>query len=33
MSAEQDRIRHLVLGIGVDVNMEQDALPRTCGRS
>jgi BirA family transcriptional regulator, biotin operon repressor / biotin---[acetyl-CoA-carboxylase] ligase len=27
MSAEQDRIRHLVLGIGVDVNMEQDSLP------
>ncbi len=27
MSAEQDRIRHIVLGIGVDVNMEPDALP------
>jgi BirA family biotin operon repressor/biotin-[acetyl-CoA-carboxylase] ligase len=27
MSAEQDRIRHIVLGIGVDVNMENDALP------
>ena len=27
MSAEQDQIRHLVLGIGVDVNMEQDSLP------
>ncbi len=27
MSAEQDRIRHIVLGIGVDVNMELDALP------
>ncbi|HEX9020025.1 MAG TPA: biotin--[acetyl-CoA-carboxylase] ligase [Nitrospirota bacterium] len=28
MSAEQDRIRHIVLGIGVDVNMDMDALPR-----
>ncbi len=27
MSAEQDRIRYLVLGIGVDVNMELRALP------
>ena len=27
MSAEQDRIRHIVLGIGVDVNMELDELP------
>ena len=27
MSAEQDRIRHIVLGIGIDVNMELDALP------
>ncbi len=27
MSAEQDRIRHLVLGIGVNVNMEQNSLP------
>lgn len=27
MSAEQDRIRHLVLGIGVDVNMPLDELP------
>jgi BirA family biotin operon repressor/biotin-[acetyl-CoA-carboxylase] ligase len=27
MSAEQDRIRHIVLGIGVDVNMEMDELP------
>jgi len=26
MSAEQDRIRHIVLGIGVDVNMEMDEL-------
>ncbi len=27
MSAEQDRIRYIVLGIGVDVNMELIALP------
>jgi BirA family biotin operon repressor/biotin-[acetyl-CoA-carboxylase] ligase len=27
MSAEQDRIRHIVLGIGVDVNMALDELP------
>jgi BirA family biotin operon repressor/biotin-[acetyl-CoA-carboxylase] ligase len=27
MSAEQDRIRHIVLGIGVDVNMPLDELP------
>jgi BirA family biotin operon repressor/biotin-[acetyl-CoA-carboxylase] ligase len=27
MSAEQDRIRHIVLGIGVDVNMEMNELP------
>jgi BirA family biotin operon repressor/biotin-[acetyl-CoA-carboxylase] ligase len=27
MSAEQDRIRHIVLGIGVDVNMEMVELP------
>lgn len=27
MSAEQDRIRHIVLGIGVDVNMDMDTLP------
>jgi BirA family biotin operon repressor/biotin-[acetyl-CoA-carboxylase] ligase len=27
MSAEQDRVRHIVLGIGVDVNMELEALP------
>ena len=27
MSAEQDRIRHIVLGIGVDVNMMPDELP------
>jgi len=27
MSAEQDRIRHIVLGIGVDVNMETTELP------
>ena len=27
MSAEQDRIRHIVLGIGINVNMEIDALP------
>jgi BirA family transcriptional regulator, biotin operon repressor / biotin---[acetyl-CoA-carboxylase] ligase len=27
MSAEQDRIRHIVLGIGIDVNMDQAALP------
>jgi BirA family biotin operon repressor/biotin-[acetyl-CoA-carboxylase] ligase len=27
MSAEQDRIRHIVLGIGVDVNMEMSELP------
>jgi len=27
MSAEQDRIKHIVLGIGVDVNMGLDALP------
>ena len=27
MSAEQDRIRHVVLGIGVDVNMEMGELP------
>jgi len=27
MSAEQDRIRHLVLGIGVDVNMKLGELP------
>jgi len=27
MSAEQDRIRHIVLGIGIDVNMELALLP------
>lgn len=27
MSAEQDRIRHILLGIGVDVNMDLDLLP------
>jgi BirA family biotin operon repressor/biotin-[acetyl-CoA-carboxylase] ligase len=27
MSAEQDRVRHIVLGIGVDANMEPEALP------
>jgi BirA family biotin operon repressor/biotin-[acetyl-CoA-carboxylase] ligase len=27
MSAEQDRIRHIVLGIGMDVNMEMSELP------
>ncbi len=27
LSAEQDRIRHIVLGIGVDVNMDLEALP------
>jgi len=27
MSAEQDRIRHIVLGIGVDVNMDPASLP------
>lgn len=27
MSAEQDRVRHIVLGIGIDVNMELEALP------
>ncbi len=27
MSAEQDRIRHIVLGIGIDVNMDPDVLP------
>jgi len=27
MSAEQDRIRHVVLGIGVDVNMDPEVLP------
>jgi BirA family biotin operon repressor/biotin-[acetyl-CoA-carboxylase] ligase len=27
MSAEQDRIKHIVLGIGVDVNMDLAALP------
>ncbi|HXY54877.1 MAG TPA: biotin--[acetyl-CoA-carboxylase] ligase [Nitrospirota bacterium] len=27
MSAEQDRIRHIVLGIGIDVNMNIDELP------
>ncbi len=27
MSAEQDRIRHIVLGIGIDVNMDMEALP------
>ena len=27
MSAEQDRIRHIVLGIGIDVNMDPEALP------
>ncbi len=31
MSAEQDRIRHIVLGIGVDVNMELTALPADVG--
>ncbi len=27
MSAEQDRIRHIVLGIGIDVNMDMGELP------
>ncbi len=27
MSAEQDRVRHIVLGIGVDVNMDPGELP------
>jgi BirA family biotin operon repressor/biotin-[acetyl-CoA-carboxylase] ligase len=27
MAAEQDRIKHIVLGIGVNVNMDHDALP------
>jgi len=27
MSAEQDRIRHIVLGIGIDVNMDLEVLP------
>lgn len=27
MSAEADRIRHIVLGIGIDVNMDPDLLP------
>jgi BirA family transcriptional regulator, biotin operon repressor / biotin---[acetyl-CoA-carboxylase] ligase len=27
MSAEQDRVRHIVLGIGIDANMEPAALP------
>jgi BirA family biotin operon repressor/biotin-[acetyl-CoA-carboxylase] ligase len=27
MSAEQDRVRHIVLGIGIDANMELEALP------
>lgn len=27
MSAEQDRIRHIVLGIGIDVNMDLEILP------
>jgi BirA family biotin operon repressor/biotin-[acetyl-CoA-carboxylase] ligase len=27
MSAEQDRVRHIVLGVGVDVNMELETLP------
>jgi BirA family biotin operon repressor/biotin-[acetyl-CoA-carboxylase] ligase len=27
MSAEQDRIKHIVLGIGIDVNMELSTLP------
>ncbi len=27
MSAEQDRIRHIVLGLGIDVNMRLDELP------
>lgn len=27
MSAEQDRVRHVVLGIGMDVNMDVNALP------
>ncbi len=31
MSAEQDRIRHIVLGVGVDVNMELHALPADVG--
>ncbi len=31
MSAEQDRIRHIVLGIGVDVNMDLQTLPTDVG--
>lgn len=27
MSAEQDRVRHVVLGIGIDANMDLEALP------
>ncbi len=27
MSAEQDRIKHIVLGVGVNVNMDLDAIP------
>jgi BirA family transcriptional regulator, biotin operon repressor / biotin---[acetyl-CoA-carboxylase] ligase len=27
MSAEQDRVRHIVLGIGIDANMDLEALP------
>jgi BirA family biotin operon repressor/biotin-[acetyl-CoA-carboxylase] ligase len=27
MSAEQDRIRHVVVGVGIDVNMDPEALP------
>ena len=28
MSAEPDRIKHIVLGIGIDVNMEMNRLPQ-----
>ncbi len=33
MSAEQDRIRHIVLGIGVDVNMDLEVMPADIRKS
>ena len=33
LSAELDRVRHVILGIGVDVNQEAPSFRRSCARS
>ena len=32
MSAELDRVKHVILGIGVDVNLNAGEFPPNCAR-